>query len=367
MESSLTSPLSDTKVSTRKTKRQLLLVCIMCGYEVCSKKRLKHHLSKHIQCKGSSPKLESSTKQFTSDNDHDNKYTCTLCNSKYKYKPGLNRHMEKHEDCIYKIYDTRKLSVKKIRHGFSSVKFMMESGKKFESDKPFRCELCGQGCTTKTKLKRHYDIHNSDIRYSCNLCDYSTSRIDTLSTHQKTHTQLKNHTCLKCYKKFKTIKCLKSHVITHASIGKLECPVCLGILPSLSKFKTHLNQHKNDTPPEQLRLPLLMMREKLDELYQSFITDCPGLNTLAKRDRVFPCRSRSYLTSTFLCSICGYLTKKKCNFLVHLLVHGQERPYKCEHCMYSCKSRSNLNKHIKFYHHSNTIRRFTRIPRKISH
>lgn len=56
--------------------------------------------------------------------------------------------------------------------------------------KPFICNVCKKGFSTKGNLKNHYRIHTGEKPYKCNLCDHTSNHLSNLKKHvMMKHTQ----------------------------------------------------------------------------------------------------------------------------------------------------------------------------------
>lgn len=49
--------------------------------------------------------------------------------------------------------------------------------------KPFICNVCKKGFSTKGNLKNHYRIHTGEKPYKCNLCDHTSNHLSNLKKH----------------------------------------------------------------------------------------------------------------------------------------------------------------------------------------
>lgn len=64
-------------------------------------------------------------------------------------------------------------------------------------------------------------------------------------------------------------------------------------------------------------------------------------------------RRRSRQKPTTIENICPYCArnfKYRVDFVRHLRVHTQERPFKCTHCSYGASQKGNLERHIRHVH-----------------
>ena len=69
-------------------------------------------------------------------------------------------------------------------------------------------------------------------------------------------------------------------------------------------------------------------------------------NTFATKKK----RKKSTDQCTYLCHLCEYETDYSSHLLRHIWTHSGYKPHVCPHCDFSCKQRSNLDRHIRDKH-----------------
>ena len=71
-----------------------------------------------------------------------------------------------------------------------------------ETEKPYKCDTCGQQFTLKIYLKQHQTVHTGEKVFTCDECGKQFSRIGNLKRHQLIHTGEIFFKCDECGKQF---------------------------------------------------------------------------------------------------------------------------------------------------------------------
>ncbi|CAL8132794.1 unnamed protein product [Orchesella dallaii] len=65
-----------------------------------------------------------------------------------------------------------------------------------------------------------------------------------------------------------------------------------------------------------------------------------------KSDRV----PSNIIEKTKCCTVCEYRTNNMCSLRDHMRTHTNERPFKCSICKSSYRTKSQLQKHVRYFH-----------------
>jgi len=187
-----------------------------------------------------------------------------------------------------------------------------------EEDKKFTCDTCGKSFHLKAALKKHQVTHQTDRPFLCTLCGSTYKSAKVLQMHtQNVHKGKKRknennciYHCKVCDKKFHLKQIFDNHVMTHGAETPYHCKQCDAKYKSPASLRSHVRGvHRGKSRR-------------------------PADDSLCK----------------FECVICKKKFHMKPALTRHLLVHSDERPWKCKHCSSEFKRRDCLMDHIKRSH-----------------
>lgn len=160
--------------------------------QFCSKRNkfwefYKIHLKAH--CRNKSLFCKICQKSFKSEinlkvhvKSHTKSYLCSSCNYLTSDADAFKAHLI--------IHSERKPSVNtNLQHSYHNFNHISDADlTKHKTAKKFLCNLCGEGFTQKSNLKRHTELkHSSVLNFNCVKCTYVTKRRDLLKSHMKRH------------------------------------------------------------------------------------------------------------------------------------------------------------------------------------
>ncbi|KAM7401047.1 hypothetical protein PAMA_005310 [Pampus argenteus] len=152
--------------------------------------------------------------------------------------------------------------------------------------------------------------------------------------------------CPKCDKTFDRAGKYESHTRVHTGEKPFQCDICLQRYSTKSNLTVHKKKHATDAP------------------FQKKEHKCPFCNklhaskkTLAKHVRRFhPEHIQEFLTKRkrksegWKCAICLKSFTRRPHLEEHMILHTQDRPFKCSFCDEHFKSRFARLKHQEKYH-----------------
>uniref|UniRef100_A0A7N6A339 Zinc finger and BTB domain-containing protein 41 n=1 Tax=Anabas testudineus TaxID=64144 RepID=A0A7N6A339_ANATE len=152
--------------------------------------------------------------------------------------------------------------------------------------------------------------------------------------------------CPKCDKTFDRAGKYESHTRVHTGEKPFQCDVCLQRYSTKSNLTVHKKKHANDAP------------------FQKKEHKCPCCNklhaskkTLAKHVRRFhPDHIQDFFTKRkrksegWKCTICLKTFTRRPHLQEHMILHTQDRPFKCSYCDEYFKSRFARLKHQEKFH-----------------
>ncbi|XP_078120599.1 zinc finger and BTB domain-containing protein 41 [Sander vitreus] len=152
--------------------------------------------------------------------------------------------------------------------------------------------------------------------------------------------------CPKCDKTFDRAGKYESHTRVHTGEKPFQCDICLQRYSTKSNLTVHKKKHTSDAPVQKKE------------------HKCPYCNklhaskkTLAKHVRRFhPDHIQEFLTKRkrksegWKCAICLKTFTRRPHLQEHMILHTQDRPFKCSFCDEFFKSRFARLKHQEKYH-----------------
>lgn len=152
--------------------------------------------------------------------------------------------------------------------------------------------------------------------------------------------------CPKCEKTFDRAGKYESHTRVHTGEKPFQCDICLQRYSTKSNLTVHKKKHSSDAP------------------FQKKEHKCPfcsklhaSKKTLAKHVRRFhPDHVQEFLTKRkrksegWKCAICLKTFTRRPHLQEHMILHTQDRPFKCSFCDEYFKSRFARLKHQEKYH-----------------
>lgn len=151
----------------------------------------------------------------------------------------------------------------------------------------------------KSNQKKLVTAKAAEKQHKCTSCDYAAPCKSKLERHNRKHTGEKPFPCTHCPKRFRTKQDLQSHMRTHADEFLFSCSNCL-------KGFDQSN-------------------EKLE--HEATCNVC-----------------------RYECDVCKkYSTLYKTHLIRHMLVHSDEKQFKCELCSKTFHQKSNLYRHKKIH------------------
>jgi KRAB domain-containing zinc finger protein len=207
------------------------------------------------------------------------------------------------------------------------------------NERPFPCGICDKAFKANHDLERHLRVHTGERPFSCSKCDKKFTDKNSLRNHLITHITEASFKCGECNKQFKTANRLKSHWLVHFE-KQFSCEICL------KKF-THQRA--------------LTVHQRLHFLTEKFHCDRCG-NDYRQKDtlRKHNCKTpeekekemQNIVKVQHKCNLCGMEFKGGHRLKHHMTLHTGERPYSCDLCEQTFRSKSCLIGHKKARHNA---------------
>lgn len=163
--------------------------------------------------------------------------------------------------------------------------------------------------------------------YTCRFCPVKFHSASKYSNHLKIH-----HICNHCDKIFSSQQLLEDHKCEFPK--SLICHICNKPFVFRNNYIAHLNTHENDCEickqPFTSESLLTIHRKHVHPEGLCFV--CHrwfGSESLLKEHRT---KLHDISVMNFFCWICEKNIRSERKFRVHMEVHGEKRPFSCQHC-----------------------------------
>ncbi|XP_044727321.1 gastrula zinc finger protein XlCGF57.1-like isoform X1 [Chrysoperla carnea] len=225
----------------------------------------------------------------------------------------------------------------------------------------FACEKCDQEFKKLWALGVHMHHKHRAKALKCNKCELKFYHPLHLKQHQETMHNAPNLTCTKCKKIFSNIYKLKRHKLTHSTKRMIPCRRCDKSFADKPTLKCHIKEVHESVrkfvtchicgkliQKKSLRNHLMTHNERKDITCD--ICSKTFINELSFKTHIKHMHENQKPARNHLCSICGWASTAPYQLRRHLLIHTNERPFKCDHCDKAYRRPDHLRKHITSEH-----------------
>ncbi|XP_077982409.1 zinc finger protein ZFAT-like [Glandiceps talaboti] len=182
----------------------------------------------------------------------------------------------------------------------------------------FTCPHCNKLFKYRHALAVHILIHKDIKPFKCDLCSYASNSSGNLNVHMRKHTG----------EKFKCDKCdftcinkghLKVHKAKHGSV-RYECELCGKKVHHPTELLKHI-KYKHDIDKD------------------------PHAKEFFERKKMESRSGRRALL--YQCNICERKFKTKRDHDIHMYLHTNEKPFKCDLCDYATARKPYIRAHVR--------------------
>ncbi|CAL4079130.1 unnamed protein product [Meganyctiphanes norvegica] len=291
--------------------------------------------------------------------------------------PNLNQH---------KIMNTGKIPLQCniCEYSTSHTTYLKEHHITAHSlEKPFVCEVCGNKFTAARHMRKHMALHAIEHLFEGTECDkkYATEKL--LAEHKLSHipNEERPHACNQCEKCFIDIRQLKSHKSIHT--GDLQTEKIFNSADSVVTISTEMEEvHSEervstedmelDSDEEVLTEEAIAVKSISDLLnisHENWLNTTDGiLSITTSRGRRSKCNlcpkdflhledciahklsDHEGVHKPYKCPVCKTVWKTKKARKEHLIIHSDQRQFKCEICDYSTINKGSLKEHQITFH-----------------
>ncbi|XP_071035655.1 zinc finger protein 423 isoform X1 [Parasteatoda tepidariorum] len=296
---------------------------------------------------------------------------CNQCNAALPDFESFRTHLKTHLEC-----GTQKFSCFECDGQFPSEEVFNNhvANHYLAISTEYGCQSCPKMFSKPDQLQRHLmDTHAHQL-YQCSLCkDMFQSKVDIQIHFSMKHSdQCRTFKCTSCNVAFQTQNEFSLHVkIAHfAKYPPFRCPICSLCFPSESLFQVHMQYHKKYSClfcPEFFPVEFLLERHIQEKHSGENILPVTARERENVQNLSIKTNSKSDSDSNFesspkkqlRCDMCDISFTVESSLIVHkrqvhhIRTSGSQKPGQttlslfCAYCNESCKSRTELENHMK--------------------
>ncbi|XP_075688350.1 zinc finger and BTB domain-containing protein 41 [Rhinoderma darwinii] len=156
----------------------------------------------------------------------------------------------------------------------------------------------------------------------------------------------KNLKCPKCEKVFDRVGKYESHTRVHTGEKPFECDICNMRYSTKSNLTVHRKRHSSDTelPRKEHKCPFC---SKLHASRKTLVKHVKRFHAENAQEFLTIKRIKS---DGWKCDICNKSFTRRPHLQEHMILHSQDKPFKCTYCDEQFKSRFKRLKHQEKYH-----------------
>lgn len=302
-----------------RTKAIKKFKCNQCKKTYSSAKSLKKH------------KLTCCPASIEDDKSYN---SCSVCNSTFRNKYLLNRH-------ITNVHAPEKrFKCDQCERLFASLVYLNAHKRYHSGERKHICNLCNKGYITTSDLYHHKKIHANERAYRCQLCPKAFNTSSDLHKHKLCVHLDRSHwkyECIYCQKRFPLKTNLDTHTKTHTGERNFLCHLCDRKCINLSVLKRHIESHSGQKP---FQCSVCLQSYKYQKSLDIHNVKVHGIGNAKIPERI----------KKHFCDLCpkSYFSNNKLQ--KHIRSHTGERPFSCPMCKKCFIDKSYIKQHLKIIH-----------------
>lgn len=336
--------------------------CNVCSKSYATQKGLKNHSQVHDK----NHKCPTCHKLFYKLKNMENHkkihaakpHACQLCHASFTKAQGLVRHSKCHADKSSdevaqgtNVEDptTNEMSPTSKSDGETDDETGTNQSDDFDNPPGlYKCEVCGQFCSSPKNLKRHTLVHG-DKKYSCTVCKKWFFRPDTLKKHAEKH----GHGLLDNLAEDNKLFDSDDESFTNSGIpsassvetekkdddveaggrGEYKCQHCDKVMATKKGLRRHVSMHKPKAEPVTCEIC-----KKI----------CASQARLALHLKTHN-KSKEKIQREYLCHICSKVYPSNSSLTYHMRTHTGVKPHVCKICNSGFTTTTSLANHIRIH------------------
>ncbi|XP_027229499.2 zinc finger protein 25 [Penaeus vannamei] len=285
---------------------------------------------------------ESSNKETTGQVNKN--YKCDHCDSVFRQKNNLRRHLKLHSG--HKPYVCKECGL-----SFYVQDSLKKHMRTHTGEKPYKCGECNTSFAHSGHLKAHKRTHSGEKPYKCQECGLFFSQAGNLKVHMRVHTGEKPFVCKVCGAAFAISSVFKKHKLVHTGERPFKCSYCNARFSSNSNLSRHNKTHTGERPFKcQLCDASFPVKNSLDRHIKSHTGERPYCCEMcgavfADMSDLTKHRKTHSSEKPLKCNVCGKGFFSKSQMNIHIRTHTGEKPHKCQLCDAAFAQIGTLNKH----------------------
>lgn len=298
-------------------------------------------------------------------------YSCKDCSIQFACRKDFLNHRKTHQKPF--LCDI-------CGQGFLNINSFKSHKEYHEAEESsFKCFICGIDFPSLNLIKEHLKLHRMSAEkdleksYQCDLCDAKFIYRSNLCRHRKAHTKDKAHVCEVCGKGFYQKSNLQSHQQIHCifvagqngtGVGRgcktrrpkqFSCDLCGKGFANLTGLKNHDAMHTGNRPhicpaPGCGKSFALMscLKTHLSTIHSEVKHLCQVCGKNYRNANYLKLHLKIHSgKKDFHCDICSKAFIDNPSLKLHLRTHTGERPYGCKVCGKSFAQQAHLKTHIR--------------------